>query len=203
MSNGASEVSVFKPTSELSEIFGVPALVGQETREVYDEFLSFIASAIKPTDPIGWLLMKNVTDLLWEIRRERVVKVDIIQYYQKEIVSELIKSLAPAGQLNTAMYRTFQAHDDLTLWETDPKARVKIEAALEEKGHSASAILAQAYMRGATQIDAIDRRIAGYERRRDAALREAGLWNDRLARELERATTAIIDGEFTEAAEQH
>jgi hypothetical protein len=47
----------------------------------------------------------------------------------------------------------------------------------------------------------IDKRIAGYERRRDAALRESGLWNDRLARELDRATTAIIDGEFTETAE--
>jgi hypothetical protein len=95
----------------------------------------------------------------------------------------------------------FHADEDLTAWETDPEARLKIEAALDEKGHSASAILAQAYMRGATQIDVIDKRIAGYERRRDAALREVGLWNDRLARELDRATTAIIDGEFTETAE--
>jgi hypothetical protein len=201
MSNSTSEVSVFKPTSELSEIFGMPALVGRETREVYDAFLSLIASAMKPPDPIGWLYTKDVTDLLWEIRRERVIKVDIIKHYQKEIVAELIKSLAPPGQFDTALYRTFQAHDDLTLWETDPVARVKIEAALEEKGHSASAILAQAYVRGTTQIDAIDRRIAGFERRRDAALREAGLWNDRLARELDRATAAIIDGEFTETAE--
>jgi hypothetical protein len=67
--------------------------------------------------------------------------------------------------------------------------------------HTASAILAQAYIRGAVQIDAIDRRIAGYERRRDANLKEAGLWNDRLARQLDQANTAIIDGEFTEAAQ--
>jgi hypothetical protein len=70
------------------------------------------------------------------------------------------------------------------------------------KGHTTSAILAQAYIRGASHIDAIDRRIAGYERRRDTILREAGHWNDRLARKLAEATTAIIDGEFTEAAEE-
>jgi hypothetical protein len=73
---------------------------------------------------------------------------------------------------------------------------------LAAKGHSASAILAQAYIRGGTQIDAIDRRIAGYERRRDAVLREAGLWNEGLRQRLNQATTAIIDGEFTEAGEK-
>ena len=65
MSSAVSEVSVFKPTNELSEVFGEPALVGLEKREVYDGFLSLIASAIKPTDPIGWLLTKDVTDLSW------------------------------------------------------------------------------------------------------------------------------------------
>ena len=168
--------------------------------EVYNRFFSLVASSIKPTDPIGWLLTKDVADLSWDIRRERIVKADIIKYYQKEIVAELIKWLAPPGQLNTAIYRIFQAGDDLMLWETDPEAREKIDAALAEKGHTASAILAQAYIRGASHIDAIDRRIAGYERRRDTILREAGLWNDRLARKLDEATTAIIDGEFTEAA---
>jgi len=201
MSSAVSEVSVFKPTNELSEVFGEPALVGLEKREVYDGFLSLIASAIKPTDPIGWLLTKDVTDLSWDIRRERIIKVEIIKYYQKEVVAELIKSLAPPGQFMTAMYRIFQADDDLTLWETDPEARVKIDEALAAKGHSTSAVLARAYMRGATQIDTIDKRIAVYERRRDTTLSEAGLWNDRLRQQLDQATTAIIEGEFTEAAE--
>ncbi len=201
MSSAMSEVSVFKPTNELSEVFGEPALVGLEKREVYDGFLSLIASAIKPTDPIGWLLTKDVTDWSWEIRRERIIKVEIIKYYQKEVVAELIKALAPPGQFKTALYRIFQADADLTLWETDPEARIKIDGALAAKGYNASAILAQAYMRGATQIDAIDKRIAAYERRRNTALREAGLWNERLLQQLHQATTAVIEGEFTEAAE--
>jgi hypothetical protein len=201
MSNGLSEVSVFKPTNELIQVFGVPALVGQEKREDYDGFLSSIASAIKPSDAIGWLWTKDITDLSWDIRRERIIKVDIIKYYQAEIVSELIKLLAPPGQLNAATYLIFEADAALTAWKIDPVVRAKIDAELAETGHTADSILAQAYIRGATQIDAIDRRIAGYERRRDAALRDAGLWNDRLARQLDQATTAIIDGEFTETAE--
>ena len=202
MSGAMSEVSVFKPTNELIQVLGEPALVGLEKLEVYNALLSSIASAIKPTDSIGWLLTKNYTDLSWDIRRERIIKADIIKYYQKEVVAELIKTLALAGQFKTTQYRIFQAYDDLTRWETDPEARMKIDEALAAKGHSASTILAQAYMRGTTQIDAIDRRIAGYERRRDAVLREAGLWNEGLRQRLNQATTAIIDGEFTEAGEK-
>jgi hypothetical protein len=202
MGNIASDVTVFKPTNELLSVFGEPALVGSEQLDVYDQLLSLIASAIKPTDPIGWLLTKDVTDWSWEMRREQAVKVDIIKHYQKEVVAELIKMLTPAGQLDGTMYRIFQADDDLTAWATDSESRAKIDEALAAKGHSVQAVLAQAYIRGADQIDVIDRRIAAYERRRNAALKEAGLWNEGLRRKLEQATQAIIEGEFTEAAEE-
>ena len=64
-----SEVSVFKPTNELIQVFGAPALVGEEKLEVYNQLFSFTASAIRPVDPMGWILTKDVTDLLWDIRR--------------------------------------------------------------------------------------------------------------------------------------
>jgi hypothetical protein len=86
VSSTATEVSVFAPTAEFSQIFGEPALVGQEKLEVYNQFLLLIASSIKPTDPIGRFLTRDVPDLMWDIRRERTIKADIIKYYQKEIV---------------------------------------------------------------------------------------------------------------------
>jgi hypothetical protein len=200
MSHEMSEVSVFKPTNELSQVFGNPALVGSEKFEDYERFLASIASAIKPTDPIGWLLTKDVTDWSWEIRRERTIKAAIIEHFRKEVVAELIK-LALAPEADTAFYRIFQAGVDLALWASDPEARIKIDQALADKGHDASSILAQAYMRGATQIDAIDKRIAGYEQRRNTVLKEAGQWKESLLRQLDQATPEVIDGEFTETAE--
>jgi hypothetical protein len=202
MSQTSSEVSVFRPTQELRQVLGNPALVGHEKLEDYERLFTSVASAIKPPDEIGWLLTKDVVDWSWEMHRERAIKADIIRHYQKEVVAELIPALAAPGQLGTAMYRIFQANDDLTLWATDPEARVKIDEALADKGHDASSILARAYMRGSNQIDAIDRRIAGYERRRNTALKEAGLWNDRLLRRLDQASHDVIDVEFTETAEQ-
>jgi hypothetical protein len=197
----SSKVLVFRLTNELRQVLGGPALVGSERLDDYDRLFSSVELAIKPTEIIGWLLTKDVTDWSWEMRRERMIKVEIVKHYQKQVVAELIKSaLAPAGQFSTALYRTFQAATDFEAWVTDPQVRAKIDEALAAKGHDVPSILAQAYMRGADQIDTIDRRIAAYERRRNTALREAGLWSDRLAGKLDKATE-VIEGEFTEAAE--
>ena len=62
-------------------------------------------------------------------------------------------------------------------------------------------MLAQAYLRGAREIDAIDKRIALYELRRNTILKEIGLRSERKAQKLAKATSGIIDGEFSEAAE--
>jgi hypothetical protein len=86
-------------------------------------------------------------------------------------------------------------------WATDPEARAALDKELAAKGYDASYVLAQAYVRGAVQIEAIDKRIAFHEQRRSAALRDAGLWSDRLVRQLDQASPEVIEGEFTEAAE--
>jgi hypothetical protein len=201
MSHTPSEISVYKPANEFIQILGKPALVGSEKLEDYERTFYSVASAIEPTDVIGCMLTKDVTDWSWEMRRERIIKAAIIKHYQKEVVAELLPLLATPGQLGATTYRIFQADDDLADWAINPETRAEINAALAAKGHNESSILAQAYMRGGTQIDAIDRRIASYERRRNTALKEAGYWNERLLRRLEQAAPEVIEGEFTEAAE--
>jgi hypothetical protein len=202
MSQTSSEVAVFEPTNELAQIFGPPALVGSEKLEDYERFFAKVASAIKTSDTISWLFTKDVVDWSWEIGRERIIKAETIKYYQKEIVGELIKSeLAPTDQFDTAWFRVFEAGAELALWATDPEVRTEIDKELAAKGYDASYILAQVYMRGAVQIEGIDKRIAFHEQRRSAALRDEGIWSDRLLRRLDQATPEVIEGEFTEAAE--
>ena len=202
MSQTSSEVAVFEPTNEFVQIFGTPALVGSEKLEDYERFFKNVASAMKPPDAIAWLFTKDVTDWSWEIRRERILKAETIKHYQKEIVGELIKSeLAPSDWSDTAYFRIFEAGAELEAWASNPEVRAEIDKELAAKGYDASYILAQAYMRGAAQIEAIDKRIAFHEQRRSAALKDEGIWSDRLLRRLEQATPAVIEGEYTEAAE--
>jgi hypothetical protein len=81
------------------------------------------------------------------------------------------------------------------------KSRDEIDAQLTARGHPSCSILAQAYVNGASQIDAIERRVASYEMRRMVILREIERRNEGFARELGKAASNVIDGEFNEAAE--
>jgi hypothetical protein len=86
-------------------------------------------------------------------------------------------------------------------WARDPKARRRIDKELAERGYDQTYVLARALTNSASDIDTIDKRISTYEYRRNAILREIDRHSESMARKLGKASSEIIDGEFTEAAE--
>jgi hypothetical protein len=190
-----------RPPKELEKFFDDPPLASTERRSDYDAFFSAIATAEPPVDTIDWILMQDFVGKEWEIRRERRIKAEIIKFHQKEIVAELLKAtFDKTDRLGSCANRIFQVPTEVLSWASDPDARRKIDEKLEARGHDPGSVLAQAYLRGAAHIDAIDRRIASYELRRSATLREISLRSERRARRLEKVALDVIDAEFTEAA---
>ena len=86
-------------------------------------------------------------------------------------------------------------------WASDPDMRERINLKLEEKGHDQNSVLARAYLRGVEEINAIDKRIAILESRRNKVLKEIGLRNERKAQKLAKAASDIIEGEYSEATD--
>jgi hypothetical protein len=186
----------------LAEFLDNPPLVGDETRESYNKFFAAIVAGVKPADPIDWLYTKDVVDLSWQIRRERAILAGVVELSQTEVVRDLLKATADSSKpLDAAVYRIFHVSHDAQAWASDPAARKEIDARLTARGHPPSAVLAEAYKRGASHIDAIDKRIASYEARRIGIVREIERRNERFARDLDTASSSVIDGEFSEAAE--
>jgi hypothetical protein len=186
----------------LSEFFNDAPLVGDETIESYRRLFGMIVAGLNPVNAIDWLYMKDVVDLSWQIRRERIVLADFIKLMQMDVVRDLLKAtFDPAGTIEASVYRIFDAAGEAQRWANDPEARKEIDARLTARGHPPPAVLAQAYVRGASQIDTIDKRIASYEARRVGIVREIERRNERFARDLEAASSSIIDAEFSEAAE--
>jgi hypothetical protein len=191
-----------RPPKALEALFDDPPLVGRERPEEYDAFFSAIAMAEMPSDAIDWILLKDLVDLAWEIRRERRIKTEIIKIKQTEVVCDLLKStFDKADRLGSAVNRIFNAGTEARLWASDAETRKSIDLKLMEKGHDPESVLAHAYLRGAREIDAIDKRIALSESRRNAILKEIGLRSERKAQKLAQAASDVIEGEFTEAAE--
>jgi hypothetical protein len=193
MSKALATTAPMKPPKELQSFLDNPPLVGNELFEEYEGVFMAIASALKPTDYIVWQCVERLTDLAWYIRRERILKNEIIKLYHKEIVSELLE-----GPFNNPMAGV---SEDARRWERDPKARLEIDQRLAKSGHSPNSVLAQAYIRGADQIDESDKRAAAYEARSIVILKDANLYTEKLARKIHEAPLDVVEGEFIEAAE--
>ena len=194
MSRSLATITPVKPPKELAWFFDDPPLVGNEKTEHYEAVFFAVAEAARPADVIAWLFVKDIADLAWETRRERMVKTEIIKSSEMEVVSRIMDKsgfyLPMAGISETGLQ-----------WSSDANARDKINQDLCKRGYSATSVMAMAYQSAADQIDAVDRRIASYESRRILIIKEASLYNEKLARRLDQALPDIIDGEFSEAAE--
>lgn len=201
------------PPAGIAELFADPPLVGNESREEYDRLFAAIAAAAKPADAIAWLFVRDITDLSWEIRRERNLKLQIIKTHHEAVVRNRLTPPAPpraSFALELTLWNeidpeTAKAADkaakEASQWASDPKARRKIDKELAEMGYSAENIFKSALSAAADSTDAIDRRLASYELRRMAALKTIEYYSEILARRLETVSSDVIEGEFTEAAE--
>jgi len=198
-----SRVKQIKRPVGLARLFDDPPLVGNEKREDYDNLFAAVAAAVNPADAIAWLLTRDITDLSWEIRRERRLKLQVIK---TEEINVVINLLTPPKPSTGELIIDFKVDPNDVIakeaeqWGTDPKARRRTDKTLIEMGYDASSILRMALNRAAEHIDAIDRRIASYELRRMAAMRALEHYSEALARRV-KAASDVIDGEFTEAAE--
>jgi hypothetical protein len=186
-----------EPSKELERFFGDPPLIGNERLEDYSAFCSAIKSAAKPADNIARLLVRDLVNTWWEIRRERLIKVYIIKQKQQEAVA---KSL---GHTRVDYERERRAAERMSMprdEDDEPSVfRKKGSEPIEKKQEDPISSLAQAYLHDdGNAIEACDRRIAALEFRRSALLREVERRNQIVARDADRAASSIFDAEFAE-----
>ncbi len=203
MSKSLVKTLAIKPPKQLQPFLEAVHLVGDERAEDYMSIFGAIVSSVRPADSVDWLYVKDVVDLEWDIHRERSIKTSIIELMQKDIVADLLKTTRddPAS-VETHVYRIFAADGEIREWATSPAARKEINERLAARGFPASETLARAFIKGVSEIDAVDRRIASYEARKMVILREIERRrNERLSRSPVKPSTDVIDAEFSEAAE--
>ena len=202
MSRSLTKKLPVKPPRDLAALLDDLPLIGEEKAEDYNNLLTAVVLGAKPADAIDWLYVKDIVDLTWDIRRERVIKIAIIKEAHREVVLELLKATREEpDSLKAHVYRIFEAEIDAERWSTNTESKKHVNAILTERGYPPSAVLAKAYEKAAAQVDVVERRIASYEMRKMVILREVERRNDRLSRQLQNASAEVIDAEFSEAAE--
>ena len=71
--------SAQKPVSRLVpphvlDLLGDPPLIRSEKPDDYDRLFNQLAATIDPQDFVEWIYTKDILDLVWEIRRWRIIK---------------------------------------------------------------------------------------------------------------------------------
>lgn len=194
--------SVVKIPPGLAFLFNDPPLVGDEKREDYENLLLAIVSAIKPgNDAVVLLLARDFAVITWEMRREEIHKQQVIKSAYSYVVSRLLSTSKQFSlALPPAPTSSSKWDKEAKQWADDPEARQKIDKKLLQKGYDASYIATAASVRAAALTEAINRRIAICEVRRAGVLKMIEQYSEASARRLA-ASTSVIEGEFTEAAE--
>jgi hypothetical protein len=174
-------------TVDRSAVLAAPPLVEGEDPKLYGEFAARVLRAVKPKDFIEELLVQDVIDLSWDIKRMRLHKAALLSAWSWRGVEQLA-----VLEFDEVEARTL-AHDWAASYSED------MDAVKEMLDHRALPYEALAALAWADKIDVmaqIECIIANAERRRNEALREIERHRSALAAAVRHATDDVVDAEF-------
>jgi hypothetical protein len=184
-----------RPTKESKVIVslmpGLPLIDGEQEDD-YTALQDNCLKAVGPKNAIERIWLQDVIDYSWEAIRLRRAKAALIQIARKAAV-ELLLTECLGGD-----YRAKKNAASLTQgWSIKDAEDVEtVHKLLEEHGYNTDAIMALAITIKLGDLERIDKLIASYNTRRDAALRELEKRRDILAgRAREFTENTIIDAE--------
>jgi hypothetical protein len=169
--------------------FGPPPLIWGESAADYDEFLAHISSAVKPADSLEDIWVRDVVDLVWEVRRLRRLKATLLN---AEAWKKLEESLGP-------LMGEDDAYDLAQSWAAgDSKAVRQVDKLIVSGALSMDAVMARTLSANLDDVERIDRMIMNMEGRRYAALREMDRHREALGEQLRWAAQYAEDADFEE-----
>ena len=153
-----------------------------------------VGAAVRPTDIVDWLLLKDVVVLTWEIQRSRRHRDSVIRTGRSKAMAAILDVAMPRGGTLADFSRDEDHLQLVAQWlNGDAKATKRIEAALGATGFSFDDVAAQSLTVQSAELSRIDQSVERHEARRDSLLqqierRRAG-WSAR----VQRASEDIVD----------
>ncbi len=156
---------------------GEPTMLLGEDADGYKELLAQVSARLIPNDVLEDMLMRDVVDLAWDIRRLRRMKANLLRLRARNAMSEV---LAPLVSGAYALAEKWSARD--------AAAVSQVEAVLKSAGLSMDTVMAASLRSEIDEFERIDAMIAGAENRRATALSAIERHRANFAQELRDAT---------------
>ena len=172
--------------------FGPPPLLVDEDSAAYDSLLAHVSEAVKPSDVLEEIWVRDVVDLTWEVLRLRRLKASLLNANLVEGMKHVLRVVLGDREV---------AESTADAWAMDERpAAAKVEKLLDSGVLSMDAVIAETFALKINDLERIDRMIMMGEARRNAALREVDRHRSTLAQALRKKIDDIEDAEFQEIA---
>ena len=182
-----------KLPSHVEAIFGEPPVLSTENRDIYQSVLLDIANQIRPQTIFEWSWVKDLTDLIWEIRRYRWQIILILEAASKPALKALLKSTEVA----TFSYKFIAEREEEEIFADkffgSSAEKSEVYARLAKYGLDAESIAAEALLMRVKEIRALEVLIERAELRRGRILREIAFYRETLAEILDLHMQKLID----------
>ncbi len=172
-----------------------PLLTG-ESAEHYDVLVVTTLHQVKPKDAIEALWAKDIIDLVWEAKRLRRWRGQILDQARLDAAAALILPVLRDRVDPMGLDYQVEANANALVmrWLRDEKgSTADVERLLRSRGATLSDVTAGAFQIALTDIERIDRMIGAADARRDKLLHEIKRKRTSLGHQLRAAATEVID----------
>jgi hypothetical protein len=171
-----------------------PPLLPNEDPNRYRQLFAAFAHAIRPTDVLECVWLKDDADLQWEILRYRRWKAALIEGTERDAIRSLLQSALNDGmqaeeELNSQAARV--AHD----WDIVKDLRERFSADPRATGIIPEIINAQAFGLRSKPLAIVEKMLADADRRRNMVLREIERHRDVMAKRLREVSEKLIEAD--------
>jgi hypothetical protein len=153
------------------EVFGHPPVLSTENRQAYDALMTQLVLEWKPQNMIGWMFVRDITDISWEIFRHRRAIANLFAVSFKTALRAVLTDVLPEEGCKPWFDRYDTVKGLAQAWFEGPQEQEKVKAQLAKYGVSPEAIVAQSYAMRRDELHKLHQLVAAAEARRDAITR--------------------------------
>ncbi|MFB0490883.1 hypothetical protein ABIE45_003469 [Methylobacterium sp. OAE515] len=187
--------------AHLDFLFDERPLLSGENTEQYDALLRSIIQHVEPTDVIEAIWVKDIVNFIWEAKRLRRWRGQILEQARVKAAEELIRPALQNADPFGLDRLGGPSPDALAAgWVIDSQVeKERVDALLQKRGLTAMNVTAHGFLMNLPAIERIDRLASLVDQRRDTLLREIERKRAHFAQQVRSATADVLDVEHMES----
>ncbi|MCP2218503.1 MULTISPECIES: hypothetical protein [Bradyrhizobium] len=176
----ARQLAAAALTLELKALMPAPLLLPGESLEAYHALQQAVFADLAPQTALEWLLVIDIAELSWEIRRYRLLRHALLEDHRQQAIEASLRridlvGIAPEFKEDASRY----TRQNALSWRSDQVAACDIEAHLARYGFDQQALNLEVFIQARDIFLMFEGLLMAAQKRRAHLLREIKICRQR------------------------